>query len=145
MVFKSKDHLKASVQDFSVRFARREYRVLESSSKLWKVVCKYDAETGCNWMLRAIYKSKMGLFKITRYVGPHTCLMNESSVGHRNLGKSMIATYLLGMVRQDPTYDIKSVQQNVKDRFGFEISYHKAWQALKVAREEVYRTRENSV
>ncbi|KAL0342734.1 UNVERIFIED_CONTAM: hypothetical protein Scaly_1936000 [Sesamum calycinum] len=49
----------------------------------------------------------------------------------------MIATHLLGMVRQDPAYDIKYVQQNVKDRFGFDISYHKAWHALKAAREEV--------
>ncbi|KAK4390068.1 hypothetical protein Sango_2070100 [Sesamum angolense] len=57
----------------------------------------------------------------------------------------MIATHLLGMVRQDPAYDIKYVQQNVKDRFGFYISYHKAWHALKAAREEVYGTWESSV
>ncbi|KAL0461797.1 UNVERIFIED_CONTAM: hypothetical protein Slati_0067300 [Sesamum latifolium] len=40
MIFKSKDHLKASVQDFSVRHARREYKVVESHPKLWKVCCK---------------------------------------------------------------------------------------------------------
>ncbi|KAK4392362.1 hypothetical protein Sango_2014000 [Sesamum angolense] len=57
----------------------------------------------------------------------------------------MIATHLLGMVRQDPAYDIKFVQQNVKDQFGFEISYHKAWQSLKAAREQVYGTCESSV
>ncbi|KAL0348433.1 UNVERIFIED_CONTAM: hypothetical protein Sangu_1071100 [Sesamum angustifolium] len=106
MVFKSKDHLKASVQDFSVRFARREYRVVESKPKLWKVACKYDQQTGCSWMLRGIFQPNMGLFKITKYAGPHTCLMNEISVEH--------------------------------DRFGFEISYHKAWQSLKAAREQVY-------
>ncbi|KAL0397854.1 UNVERIFIED_CONTAM: hypothetical protein Scaly_0233800 [Sesamum calycinum] len=145
MVFKSKDHLKASVQDFSVRFARREYRVVESKPKLWKVACKYDEQTGCSWMLRGIFQPNMGLFKITKYAGPHTCLMNEISVEHGNLGKSMIATHLLGMVRQDPAYDIKFVQQNVKDRFGFEISYHKAWQSLKAAREQVYGTWESSV
>ncbi|KAK4396846.1 hypothetical protein Sango_1521200 [Sesamum angolense] len=145
MVLKSKDHLKASVQDFSVRFARREYRVVESKPKLWKVACKYDEQTGCSWMLRGIFQPNMGLFKITKYAGPHTCLMNEISVEHGNLGKSMIATHLLGMVRQDPAYDIKFVQQNVKDRFGFEISYHKAWQSLKAAREQVYGTWESSV
>ncbi|KAK4393695.1 hypothetical protein Sango_1840300 [Sesamum angolense] len=82
MVFKSKDHLKASVQDFSVRFARWEYRVVESKPKLWKVDCKYDQQTGCSWMLRGIFQPNMGLFKITKYVGPHTCLMNEISVEH---------------------------------------------------------------
>ncbi|KAL0415569.1 UNVERIFIED_CONTAM: hypothetical protein Slati_3388800 [Sesamum latifolium] len=135
MVFKSKDHLKASVQDFSVRHARREYKVVESHPKLWKVCCKCDVETGCNWMLRGIFKSNMGLFKITRYARSHTCLMNEISVDHGNLGKSMIATHLLGMVRQDPSYEIKNVRQTIKDKFGFEIPYHKAWQALKAARE----------
>ncbi|KAL0302216.1 UNVERIFIED_CONTAM: hypothetical protein Sangu_3112500 [Sesamum angustifolium] len=137
--------LESECQDFSVRFARREFRVVESKPKLWKVVCKYDEATGCNWMLRAGFKAKMELFKITKYVGPHMCLMNEISIDHHNLGKSMIATHLLGMVRQDPAYDIKYVQQNVKDRFGFDISYHKAWHALKAAREEVYGTWESSV
>ncbi|KAL0453383.1 UNVERIFIED_CONTAM: hypothetical protein Slati_1316400 [Sesamum latifolium] len=70
--------------------------------------------------------------------------MNEISIDHRNLGKSMMATHLLGMVRQDPAYNIKYVQQNVKDNFGFDISYHKAWHALKAAREEIYRTWESS-
>ncbi|KAL0298241.1 UNVERIFIED_CONTAM: hypothetical protein Sangu_3152700 [Sesamum angustifolium] len=93
-------------EDFSVRFARREYRVVESKPKLWKVACKYDQQTGCSWMLRGIFQPNMGLFKITKYAGPHTCLMNEISVEH--------------------------------DRFGFEISYHKAWQSLKAAREQVY-------
>ncbi|KAL0345530.1 UNVERIFIED_CONTAM: hypothetical protein Sradi_4384300 [Sesamum radiatum] len=49
------------------------------------------------------------------------------------------------MIRQDPAYNIKYVQQNVKDTFGFDISYHKAWHALKAAREEVYGTRESYV
>ncbi|KAL2236636.1 UNVERIFIED_CONTAM: hypothetical protein Sindi_0855300, partial [Sesamum indicum] len=65
MVFKSKDHLKASVQDYSIRFARGEYRVVESNKQLQKVACKYDEQTGCCWMLRAILKSNMGFFKVT--------------------------------------------------------------------------------
>ncbi|KAL0313477.1 UNVERIFIED_CONTAM: hypothetical protein Sradi_5747000 [Sesamum radiatum] len=145
MIFKTKAHLIASVQDFSARFATREYRVVESKPKLWKVACKYDDVTGCNWMLQGIFKAKMRLLKITKYAGPHMCLMNEISIDHRNMGKSMIATHLFGMVRQDPTYNIKYVQQNVKDTFGFDISYHKAWHALKAAREEVYGTWECSV
>ncbi|KAL0456028.1 UNVERIFIED_CONTAM: hypothetical protein Slati_0942000 [Sesamum latifolium] len=40
MIFKSKDHLKENVQDFLMRFARWEYRVVESKSKSWKVTCK---------------------------------------------------------------------------------------------------------
>ncbi|KAL0361913.1 UNVERIFIED_CONTAM: hypothetical protein Sradi_3875800 [Sesamum radiatum] len=57
----------------------------------------------------------------------------------------MIATHLLGMVRQDPVYDIKYVQQNVKDSPDFDISYYKVWHALKTAREEVYGIWESSM
>ncbi|KAL0414103.1 UNVERIFIED_CONTAM: hypothetical protein Sradi_1612000 [Sesamum radiatum] len=37
------------------------------------------------------------------------------------------------MVRE-PNFAIKNVRQTIKDKFGFEIPYHKAWQALKAAR-----------
>ncbi|KAL0437320.1 UNVERIFIED_CONTAM: hypothetical protein Sradi_0439900 [Sesamum radiatum] len=57
----------------------------------------------------------------------------------------MIATHLMGMVREDPTFAIKNVRQTIKDKFGFEIPYHKAWQALKAAREQIYGTWESSV
>ncbi|KAL0456107.1 UNVERIFIED_CONTAM: hypothetical protein Slati_0949900 [Sesamum latifolium] len=92
MIFKTKAHLIANVQDFSVKFARREYRVVESKPKLWKVVCKCDEATGCNWMLRGIFKAKMGYLKLP-----------------------------------NPAYNIKYVQQNVKNSFGSDISYHKKW------------------
>ncbi|KAL2237913.1 UNVERIFIED_CONTAM: hypothetical protein Sindi_0983000 [Sesamum indicum] len=49
------------------------------------------------------------------------------------------------MVLQDSSYDIKHVQQIVKDKFDFEVPYHKAWHALKAAREQVYGTWESSV
>ncbi|KAL2237884.1 UNVERIFIED_CONTAM: hypothetical protein Sindi_0980100 [Sesamum indicum] len=62
-----------------------------------------------------------------------------------NLRKSMIAIHLLGMVRQDPSCDTKHVQQIVKDKFDFEVPYHKAWHALKAAREQVYGTWESSI
>ncbi|KAK4404071.1 hypothetical protein Sango_0775700 [Sesamum angolense] len=53
IVFKSKDHLKASVQNFSIRFARREYQVVESKPKLWKVLslafALVDEESLASW------------------------------------------------------------------------------------------------
>ncbi|KAL0312508.1 UNVERIFIED_CONTAM: hypothetical protein Sradi_5650100 [Sesamum radiatum] len=44
-----------------------------------------------------------------------------------------------------PNFAIKNVRQTIKDKFGFEIPYHKAWQALKAAREQIYGTWESSV
>ncbi|XP_073290954.1 uncharacterized protein [Primulina huaijiensis] len=57
----------------------------------------------------------------------------------------MIASTLLGIVRCDPAYEIKYVRESIKEKYGYDISYDKAWQSLKRAVEVVYGTWENSV
>ncbi|KAL0282522.1 UNVERIFIED_CONTAM: hypothetical protein Sradi_7258200 [Sesamum radiatum] len=78
-----------------------------------------------------------------RYAGPHTCLMNEVSVDHGNLGKSMIATHLMGMVREEPNFCNQNVRQ-IKDKFGFEILTIRL-AGFEAAREQIYGTWESSV
>ncbi|KAK6120358.1 hypothetical protein DH2020_045896 [Rehmannia glutinosa] len=71
--------------------------------------------------------------------------MNEISIDHRNMCKNMIARLLVGSVQCDPGCAVKHAQQQVKEKYGWEISYHKAWHGLKRARENVYGTWESSV
>ncbi|XP_075473334.1 uncharacterized protein LOC142504342 [Primulina tabacum] len=146
MIFKDKKHLIAAVKDFSVRVARREYQVVESTKTLWKVRCKNKySNTNCSWVLRASLKSKLGYFKITKYGGPHTCMSSQVGLDHHNLDKNMIAKTLAGIVRCDPSCEIKYVIQLVKDRYNYQISYGKAWYSLKREVENVYGTWESSV
>ncbi|KAL0397403.1 UNVERIFIED_CONTAM: hypothetical protein Scaly_0188700 [Sesamum calycinum] len=44
MLFKTKEELIKAVQDHSIRHARREYYVTESSKTKWKVLCKHSTE-----------------------------------------------------------------------------------------------------
>ncbi|KAL0349517.1 UNVERIFIED_CONTAM: hypothetical protein Sradi_4100900 [Sesamum radiatum] len=44
MLFKTKEELIEAVQDHSIRHARREYYVTESSKTKWKVLCKHSTE-----------------------------------------------------------------------------------------------------
>ncbi|KAK4388212.1 hypothetical protein Sango_2427800 [Sesamum angolense] len=44
MFFKTKEELMEVVQDHSIRHARREYYVTESSKTKWKVICKHSTE-----------------------------------------------------------------------------------------------------
>ncbi|KAL0288651.1 UNVERIFIED_CONTAM: hypothetical protein Sangu_2647200 [Sesamum angustifolium] len=44
MLFKTKEELMETVQDHSIRHARREYYVTESSKTKWKVLCKHSTE-----------------------------------------------------------------------------------------------------
>ncbi|XP_073130798.1 uncharacterized protein [Henckelia pumila] len=146
MVFKDKKDLIASVKDYSVRVSRREYLVVESTRILWKIQCKNDSSTvRCRWGLRASFKEKTGYWKITRYGGPHTCISTNVGIYHHNLNSDMVAHTLLGIVRCDPSYEIKYIIESVKDKYGYQISYTKAWRSLKRAVEIVYRTWESSV
>ncbi|XP_075478575.1 uncharacterized protein LOC142519439 [Primulina tabacum] len=146
MVFNSKGELIASVKDFSVRVLRREYIVVESSPTIWKVKCKNWSEGGnCGWGLRASFKKSLGYFIITKYGGDHTCMSTQVGIDHHNLDVNMIANTLLGIVRCDPAYEIKYVRESIKEKYGYDISYAKAWQSLKRAVELVYGTWESSV
>ncbi|KAK4408653.1 hypothetical protein Sango_0446300 [Sesamum angolense] len=54
MLFKTKEELMEAVKDHSIRHARREYYVTESSKTKWKVLCKHSTEEQwCGWDLRA--------------------------------------------------------------------------------------------
>ncbi|XP_075504383.1 uncharacterized protein LOC142541808 [Primulina tabacum] len=146
MVFKSKGDLIASVKDFSVRVLRREYIVVQRSPTIWKVKCKNWSEGGnCGWGLRASFKKSLGYFMITKYGDDHTCMSTQVGIDHHNLDVNMIASTLLGIVRCDPAYEIKYVRESIKEKYGYDISYAKAWQSLKRAVEVIYGTWESSV
>ncbi|KAL2231116.1 UNVERIFIED_CONTAM: hypothetical protein Sindi_1706000 [Sesamum indicum] len=67
MLFKNKEALIEAVKDHSIRYARREYWVPESSKTKWKVLCRHTTEAmRCRWELRGIYKPKMRSLKIAR-------------------------------------------------------------------------------
>ncbi|KAL0373014.1 UNVERIFIED_CONTAM: hypothetical protein Scaly_0983000 [Sesamum calycinum] len=57
MLFKTKKELMKVVQDHSIRHARREYYVTESSKTKWKVLCKHSTEEQwCRWELQGHVK-----------------------------------------------------------------------------------------
>ncbi|KAL0307459.1 UNVERIFIED_CONTAM: hypothetical protein Sangu_3029400 [Sesamum angustifolium] len=57
MLFKTKEELMEAVKDHSIRHARREYYVTESSKTKWKVLCKHSTEEQwCRWELRGHMK-----------------------------------------------------------------------------------------
>ncbi|XP_073048986.1 uncharacterized protein [Primulina eburnea] len=96
MIFKDKKELIASVKDYSVRVARREYRVVQSSPTFWKVCCKNKSSTmPCHWGLRASLKVKSGYWKITKYGGSHTCISSHVGLDHHNMDMNMAANTLV--------------------------------------------------
>ncbi|KAL0448490.1 UNVERIFIED_CONTAM: hypothetical protein Slati_1405400 [Sesamum latifolium] len=131
MLLKNKEALIEAVKDHSIRHARREYYVTESSKTKWKVLCKQSTpDIWCRWELQEILKSKLRRWSITKYGGPYVVY---------------VASLLLGQVKCNPTYAIKHVIQTVKDHTGYDIPYQKAWYSLKMVREIIFGTWEGEI
>ncbi|KAK4397135.1 hypothetical protein Sango_1550100 [Sesamum angolense] len=117
MLFKTKEELMEAVQDHSIRHARREYYVTESSRTKWKVLYKHSTEEQwCKWEVRGGYKPKIRRWEITQYKETHTCVLNNMSLSHGNINRAYIASLHLGHVKCNPSYGIKHIIQNVKDQ-----------------------------
>ncbi|KAL0342389.1 UNVERIFIED_CONTAM: hypothetical protein Scaly_1901500 [Sesamum calycinum] len=83
MLFKTKEELMEAVQDHSIRHARREYYVTESSKTKWKVLYKHNTEEQlCRWEVRGGYKPNIRRWEITQYKETHTCVLNNMSLAH---------------------------------------------------------------
>ncbi|KAL8466927.1 hypothetical protein ACS0TY_035850 [Phlomoides rotata] len=153
MLFNDKQHLQFIVKDYSIRHARREFRVVQSTPIKWKVVSKQNPSSAIDhcptsqnyqWFLRAKLGAKSGCWEISMLGPPHSCFMDTDSRSHQNLCKNLLAGDMEGLVKVDPAYDVKYVIEHADSKYNYTISYQKVWQTLKRARENVYGTWESS-
>ncbi|KAL3625844.1 hypothetical protein CASFOL_030373 [Castilleja foliolosa] len=68
---------------------RLEYRTPRSSKTRLEVVCRYKRR-GCDFLLRA-YEIPGGNWKISKFVAPHTCMIDLNVCGARQVPSKVIA------------------------------------------------------
>lgn len=141
MSFADKRELQLHVQNCFVQTAR-EFRVTKSTTRVWYIKCNED---DCNWEARASFKASTTQWVLREVSTQHTCLPRSNCLYHRNIDMNMVAQMLTGLVRRDPTRKIGDVIQLVKEKYGFDITYAKAWHSLRRALEIVYGSWESSV
>ena len=93
--------------------------VIESEPDMRAVKCKKWFE-GCNWRLCACRYKFHGLFDITKYTGPHTCVYPKLSQDHSQLDFTFIAREVQNVVQSDHTISIVA-HQIVKDKVGYNV------------------------
>ncbi|XP_061370731.1 uncharacterized protein LOC133313386 [Gastrolobium bilobum] len=110
----------------------QEAIVLESTpTKLSMKCCKY--EQGCPWRVRVIKPTYSEKWEVTKWGGDHNCLNDHISQGHRQLDADVIASLVLGMIREEPSVSISLVQERITHAYTFKVSYRKAWYAKQKA------------
>ncbi|KAL6314595.1 hypothetical protein AAG906_026935 [Vitis piasezkii] len=74
-----------------------------------------------------------GMFRITKYKGPHTCVNPCINQDHSQLDSSFVSKYIETLVKAEMTVTIGAIQAVVAEQFGYQISYQKAMKAKRKA------------
>nr|KYP33234.1 hypothetical protein KK1_045931 [Cajanus cajan] len=140
--FENKDAVKNAVKQNVMRMHQSFY-VVESKKTKWVVRCP-NAHDECGWYMRAIESKKSDKSKVTQWGGRHTCLNMSLSQVHNKLNSELIASFIQGMVNQDPAIKISLIQERITSQIGFKISYRKAWMAKQKAIVKIFGDWEES-
>ncbi|XP_065617124.1 uncharacterized protein LOC136062235 [Quercus suber] len=108
-------------------------------------LCAACIDTNCKWYVGAFKKDKLnGLWMVTSYVGPHSCL----PFGRRRDGKMMdsnfVASKIVGRLRQKHTAPIDELWEIIHTKYKHELSYYKVWDAKQKAIAKIYGDWEES-
>ena len=101
-------------------------------SRLTKVkLCSKCVDESCKWYVTALMKPNLhGLWVVTVYMDPYTCIL----IGVRNDGRMMncnfIALDILKKLCEDHTTLIKHLKSMIESKYdGYKPSYYKVWDA----------------
>ncbi|KAL5134463.1 hypothetical protein HKD37_03G007619 [Glycine soja] len=112
----------------------QSFKVVESKMNKYVVCCvNKNAECPCPFYMRAILSKKTNTWKVTQWGGPHTCLNMTMTQDHEKLDSDLIATCVIGMIREDPSIKISLIQERINNEFAYKVSYKKAWLAKQKA------------
>ncbi|KAH9616569.1 hypothetical protein KSS87_002203 [Heliosperma pusillum] len=95
----------------------------------------------CNWRLRATRKDPYSqAFTIVTYKGLHdsSCVGDMVPQDHFNLKRAFISHLIRNYVEGDWGYKVMSVVEVILDKFGYKISYAKAWNAKQRAIGDIF-------
>ncbi|KAH1213136.1 hypothetical protein GmHk_14G041148 [Glycine max] len=133
MDFDSKDAVKNALKQYVMK-VHQIFKVVEMKSHKYIICCPNNTEESpCPFYIRAILSKKTNAWKVTQWGGPHTCLNMTMTQDHEKLDSNLIATCVVGMIREDPSIKISLIQERINSEFSYKVSYRKAWMAKQKA------------
>ena len=74
-----------------------------------------------------------GMFRITKYKGPHTYVNPCINKDHSHLDSSFVSEYIGTLVKVEMTIIVVAIQAIVAKQFSYQISYQKTMKAKRKA------------
>ncbi|CAL0327550.1 unnamed protein product [Lupinus luteus] len=120
-----------------------DYIVTESRPD--KYVCKcLHFGAGCEWRIRVCKSLKREIWEIRKISGRHSCVSTNISQDHTKFNSYFIVDCIMQLVTADLGIPIKALMKEVVSRFGYTVTYRKAWNAKQIAMSRIYGDWEGS-
>jgi MULE transposase domain/Domain of unknown function (DUF1979)/MuDR family transposase len=122
--YPSIEDVREAVKLWSVSL-RKEFIVVKSTKSTYDVRC---ANQACKWRVYA-HKGKWKSHVECSKVVEHTCVLDSLQKYHRNVTTAFIAAEMHGLIMEKLDYEPGAIIKHIENRFGYSISYLKAWRA----------------
>jgi hypothetical protein len=135
-VFKDLPTLKRCLQQFAV-IPKRPYKVLHSYAK-WRYTVVCDKEH-CQWKVCSRKQKVTEKWKITKVVGPYTCVEHVLTLKRRQLTSTLVAKQLMEILQGEPNIKVRTIIRTAEALYGgYVITYGKSWRAKQRAWKMIY-------
>ncbi|XP_059316630.1 uncharacterized protein LOC132067424 [Lycium ferocissimum] len=130
-LFANKESLKKCFTNSAIR-DHFKFKTVRSTKKRYYLKC-YDDK--CRWFLHSSRIRDSTLFKVSKYVKNHTCSADVLQPDQqRHATSRVISEYIRELL---PDYETEMtpnfVKEEMRKRYGLNISYHKAWRSIQLA------------
>ncbi|KAF1874127.1 hypothetical protein Lal_00041572 [Lupinus albus] len=130
MQFEFKETTIDAIKQFHIRNSF-DYIVVELRPDRYVGRCKHFGAR-CEWRIRASFNVKRDVWEFKKINGTHTYVSIIVSQDHTKLNSSFISNYIINLVSENPGIPIKALLKEIVSRFGYTVTYRKAWIANQI-------------
>ncbi|XP_024027683.1 uncharacterized protein LOC21396860 [Morus notabilis] len=134
-LFKNKDTLSRTISMIALK-EKYQYRVFKSDKTRIILRC---VDENCKWRVRATKYNETDMFQVTKYNETHTCSLDLLQCDHRQASSQIISEHIKKKYEESgrTVYAPNNIIEDLKNEFGIDVSYEKAWRARKIALEKI--------
>ncbi|KAL4011430.1 hypothetical protein IC575_028488 [Cucumis melo] len=86
----------------------------------------------CGWRLRAVRLKDSNIFKIKKYVKVHSCSLEFLNRDHRQAKSWVVGELIKSKFKGPRIYKPRDIIEDMRQDYGINMSYEKAWRAEKM-------------
>ena len=137
--FNSSEALKQACREFAVQ-NNFEYDTKKSSKSIYTIVCK---STNCPWRLYASAVRGTSSFRIKTFNSEHSCY-GINHPGNKQANAAFVGAQVAEKLKDQPKYKPSDIVNDMKLKYGVEVTYSKAFWAKEHASKILHRTLEDA-